>query len=503
MTASEAWSIGQEQSSKGSGLASKWSPLRCLLLHAVLTALVVVLYYFESPAATLIVGGAPVAAVFFFFVWVEARTCSLKITPISAYFLWQGFALGVSAVYIGTEILAGESLWLGSHLLVPEYVAQGYLIGLVGTLPLHAGMQWLRPPRMREFPEKEVTREGVKRLLPLVFVFYCVGVVVLALSKYAVSIGVVATGFQYAAHGALAAFVLIPSRFLRITETVRLAIVVAGTLILFAACIQMSSKFYLMQALVGLFFYVLQRTDLHKYVPATAGFLILIYLTVVAPTVNEARNIEYRDRVSQTQAHIEAFKDNSPLYTGKLDLEFYQYQIERLLSRQFEASSIAIIARDVDARGHSYLENFEYLKVFFIPRVLWPEKPYMIRGAWFTHYLGFSARETDSTVSIGMEAAGELYWSFGIPGVFLGMLLLGAMFGGLWRMAGADPRMDPLRMSLYMFIALTIMNLPEAASRMMSCISLFIVYGSLFFIIRPRRPSKTMVFRRPQFQGSR
>ncbi len=178
------------------------------------------------------------------------------------------------------------------------------------------------------------------------------------------------------------------------------------------------------------------------------------------------------------------------------DTEFYDQQMRTLLRRQFEPASMAVIAEEVDLKGFINGETFYQIRYFFIPRLLWPDKPMMVRGAWFTSYLGSSARETDSTVSIAMEAAGELYWNFGYPGVTIGMFVLGAMFGLIWRMTGANPAMQPMHMSLYLFNSLNMMNLPEAASRMASCIALFVFFGIVFSLMRPRRQSSTVVFRR-------
>lgn len=478
----------------------RWEGRRRLALHTLTVACALILYTVGSPSGTLMATGIVVTGVFFWFVWLEAKSTEIKITPLSVYFLWQGFALGVAAVYMGLEIYDGSSIYVGRHNVGPEYLAKGYIIGLVGTLPLHAGLQWFRPKAGAE--ERALTQTQVQRLLPQIMFFWVLGILVLAFNRQLLFAGTLVTVFQFAAHGALAVFILIPPDKLRVPESVRFGILLAGTFVLLLAASRSSSKLYLMQALVGLFFYVLQRKNLHRHVPLAAIFFIFVYLTVIAPTVNESRNLEARDRISHAQAQIEAFKENSPLYTGKVDLEFYRDQIERLLSRQFEASSIGLIAGEVESSGYIYWENFEFLKYYFVPRLLWPDKPFMVRGAWFTHYLGLSAREADSTVAIGMEAAGELYWSFGIIGVLVGMFVLGSLFAVVWRLAGVHPGTDPIRMALYMFNALTMMNIPEAASRIASCLTLLIIFGALFAVVRPHRESSRMLFRRPQFLGS-
>jgi hypothetical protein len=45
-----------------------------------------------------------------------------------------------------------------------------------------------------------------------------------------------------------------------------------------------------------------------------------------------------------------------------------------------------------------------------------------------------------------MTAVGEFYWNFGIPGVLVGMTMIGAFLGAIWRIAGPNPASDPFRM---------------------------------------------------------
>ncbi len=490
--------IGASRSQLASNLSARiverWSARRCVALHAIVTGLILLVYVIGAPEVTLLFGGLLVAPCFFFFVWLEAQKSLLKITPLSMYFVWQGFALGPASIYISTQLLT-EPIYFGFHVLSPLFIEKGYIIGLVGTLPLHAGLQWMRPKEAADQVVDPSTRE-VREVLPFLLIFFCLGCGVLLFSRYFSFLGVINGFFQFAGHGALLSFILIPKDRLGMSEFVRVTVLLVGTAILLAASTRASSKMYLMLALVGLLFYVLQTPTLRRHVPMMAGFLIFIYLTAVAPTVNQARRIEGRDKIPHTQAMIEAFRTYSPLYTGRFDQEFYQEQMETLFSRQFEASSIAVIAEEVERKGYIKGETFYQIRYFLIPRLLWPDKPMMVRGGWFTSYLGSSPRETDSTTSIGMEAAGELYWNFGYPGVVLGMFVLGAMFGGIWRMSGTNPVMQPLHMSLYMLNTLTMMNLPEAASRMVSCIYIFIFFGLLFSLMRPMGRSKVMVFSR-------
>jgi hypothetical protein len=156
----------------------------------------------------------------------------------------------------------------------------------------------------------------------------------------------------------------------------------------------------------------------------------------------------------------------------------------------FEPISAAYLVQDVALTGLRYGATMRYAAYALIPRLLWPEKPNVSRGAWFTTYLGFSPREEEATTSTGITAAGELYWNFGVPGVMIGMCAIGLLFGQLWRMAGSNPIAHPLHFLLYVQLILGMSDLPEAVTVTLSSISSMLLFGAMFFMLRNwRRPS--------------
>lgn len=75
----------------------------------------------------------------------------------------------------------------------------------------------------------------------------------------------------------------------------------------------------------------------------------------------------------------------------------------------------------------------EGLVTIFIPRFLWPDKPVYTPGAWFTWYLGYADSPETATTSTAMMLSTELYWTFGIFGVIVGMALLAVLYFYTWR----------------------------------------------------------------------
>lgn len=71
----------------------------------------------------------------------------------------------------------------------------------------------------------------------------------------------------------------------------------------------------------------------------------------------------------------------------------------------------------------------ETLTTFFaswIPRVFWPEKPDISTGQMFNRAFGLSA---SPLTMVPTTIPGELYWNFSMPGVIVGMFLIGMFFG--------------------------------------------------------------------------
>jgi hypothetical protein len=107
---------------------------------------------------------------------------------------------------------------------------------------------------------------------------------------------------------------------------------------------------------------------------------------------------------------------------------------QTFLSRLSTINQLTQVARVVEEDGFLDGGTLDYLGVAFIPRALWPEKPTIAKGAWFALRIG-QANVTPSgqiVNSINMTIPGELYLNFGWMGVFVGLVLFGALIAILW-----------------------------------------------------------------------
>lgn len=79
------------------------------------------------------------------------------------------------------------------------------------------------------------------------------------------------------------------------------------------------------------------------------------------------------------------------------------------------------------------------LVVALVPRVLWPDKPKIALGQWFALAItdqSAKVSQAQSTNSINMTIAGELYLDFGWLGVIIGSFLFGCYIPLLWNASG-------------------------------------------------------------------
>jgi hypothetical protein len=107
---------------------------------------------------------------------------------------------------------------------------------------------------------------------------------------------------------------------------------------------------------------------------------------------------------------------------------------QTLLSRLSTINQLTQVVRVVEEDGFLDGSTLDYLGVAFIPRALWPEKPTIAKGAWFALRIGQANVMADGQImnSINMTIPGELYLNFGWMGVFIGLLLFGAVIAILW-----------------------------------------------------------------------
>jgi O-antigen polysaccharide polymerase Wzy len=303
-----------------------------------------------------------------------------------------------------------------------------------------------------------------------------IGIAILLKPESFAVFGNVIHALQSAPMAALIIFGLLGRRYFRMKPDVFTLIFVAGTAFLFFVSVRSSSKAFLMFSFLPLLWMLLARRDLRRWLPAAIVPLALLYLLIIAPTVNRARGESLAIGEMRSE-HLQAAFSNIDFSTfSPTDTENIGKQLEFFLGRQFDPMAAAYLVGRVERDGYQMGATMQYATYAFIPRVLWPEKPNVSRGDWFNKYVGAAPG-----TSLGISAVGELYWNFGVPGVAIGMFVLGCGYGILWRMAGTDPLARPLHMLLYVIITITGMtDMPQAVTVLAAQLSYGLIFGMVF-----------------------
>jgi hypothetical protein len=439
-----------------------------------------------DPATVLVAGGAVILPTYLLLGWLETRRAPLVLSPLSFYFIMYSVNLGASAIGVGSRMADGEPLPFSVHLVPTSHVAAGYLIFLVGSLALHAGIALARPrtPPRTQLP---VLLEPSARTLRIWVAFWALGVVLRLASDISRFLGAIHGILAWSTIAALSSFALLASRERRQGPGFWL-LLGAGVLVEIVLNLNSGSKAYIMYSFLPVVWLMARDRGLRRYLPAAVGALAVVYLGVVAPIVTAARRSEMqpgetaRDRILRAADEPER---------GRVNLSQYGREF---LDRQFDSTAVGFLYGEVQRYGHMEGQTMDYLAYAFVPRAIWPSKPTVTRGAWFNLYLGQTLSPSDVTTSIGQTAIGELYWNFGIPAVILGMLFVGLYIGLLWRIASDTAHRDPARMLLYCVIMLSMVDMPEAGTVLVALTyNLLVVGGGIWLLDRLRpRPQQAL-----------
>lgn len=224
--------------------------------------------------------------------------------------------------------------------------------------------------------------------------------------------------------------------------------------------------------------------------------MILIAFTAamfafIVPLTSEIRNANwFRNEdigLSEATARVESsWQAQGLLETARLGaMEF--------VHRASSAESGALVMSLVDRDGHIGSETIKGWLAIFVPRILWPDKPLYAPGAWFTWYIGEAESPETATTSTAMMLGTELFWMYGVMGVLVGMLGLGALYAATWRALAAET--DTSVLSLASVLAFLVMAIRLEESAVIYAISAPVIFlgyvkaiafGERVFFARPR-----------------
>jgi hypothetical protein len=448
------------------------------IYFALVSTCGLLVYAFWPPVALVLSGvliGMPLLALGI----IEARRGSIWLNPLSLFLLYLGMQLGPAAIWKGIKFLSDDSLNFPSLRISAGDVATGYFITLVGTCVMSLGLRALRPDDRSRAADQFAEPIGWKP--HWIFLLYVAGIAAIYRPKTFLFLGMFGGVLQCGCLAVLLNYAFSTNNVHRLPSRVLFAAGVA-VYVLASFLGDSSSKSYTMLAFLPAIAFFGRHPKYRKWIPAGAILLAILYLGVVAPAVNNSRNMKGKDSYDRITAGLYS---SSPFYTGDSLIRSLQGQFDGLMGRLFEMPPVAgFMVNEVKRSGFQLGGTMGVLHYAFIPRIAWSGKPLVSRGAWFTTYLRMAPREAEATTSTGMTIVGEWYWNFGVAGVVVGMFLTGVLLSGLWRLAGRYPIHQPAKMVLYVALIVNVLNLPDATSPIVSAVALYLLFGSLIFLRR-------------------
>jgi hypothetical protein len=422
-----------------------------LSIHSFLTAFVLVLWLVSDPVLTLFVGGVCALVVYGTLTVIECLDSPGLITPFSYHFAWNAAALGLAAGYFGFVIWnSGWTRFDTIPYVTAKDLSVGYVLCIVASLLTHAVLRYFSPT------EKAVTE--LKRVVPAMvgLVIFLAGAVVIVAPRGIVALsGLPAAVVRFSPLAVLLAVAFGPSerRFYWTKLFSGTAFLIAANLLAF-----FPYKGGVIQSLFPLMIALWRKS--RRLALAVAVVVPLFYLGIVAPFVTASRN----------KTDLNPLERLSVINTEKSGTS----RFDALMARLFEPIEAGYIVGETRFHGFLGGETMKNVEYALVPRFLWPEKPTMDSGKWFTSYLGFPELET----STAMTPAGELYWNFSVPGLVLGSALLCCLYGLLWRIAERFGKGTFFGALLYFFVILYPTSAGDASS-------MFILIPSLLILLLP------------------
>lgn len=403
--------------------------------------------------------------------FMEGQQSKLALSPIVCSQACNTLFLGVGSLYsalvYGSPGYAygGDGYFLLVFWQVPaSHVAYGHAIMVAGSWAYYVGMRHLQP----------VVRSGDRRNLltssPATLVMaFLTGAIFLAGREYFGSLlGSISALFSLLPCAVLCLVALNPPGVVTKSAFSQVSILLAGALCLLAISSTRDSKTELMFSFFPLICWLVERRKFRLLLGGGLA-MALVYVAVIAPLVTSMRD-------SGIRAENGSISTYAPEVTNRVleqvteqattePLDYLGKWVGATMSRLFVPIEAGMVVWLTEKEGFLYANDLGYIPGALIPRFLWPDKPNLDRGPYFSAKLGLADDASSATSSTGQTAAGELYWHFGWPGVFIGMYLLGIAVAGLvWRCAGDDPRSGIIEMTAYVVSIAGFMQLGEAAA---------------------------------------
>ncbi len=345
----------------------------------------------------------------------------LSIDPLTGILIIYVVRRLVSLIYVLSErsLLVNEFLGQAEFLRVSS---KAEFICLVGTLAFWIGWRIFGRPYWKESIQIIGTRVGDLQLLMGYILGCTVYFLELAYGEKLLSLGsliIVTKGLGFGAIFALLAF---SSRFgigKKLWWIPLIMVIPLGADVLTQG--MKSAFFFLMFPIVTAYFLRKPGVSLALVAVGTLVLMVFIY----PYTLEFRKSVWVRGENVPVKSIVKDVAENINTYgvLSQVEDSFAHFQ------KRFGSIGMpGLVIHFSDIYGHMGIEFFENLVYSMIPRILWPNKPVIESGAWFSWYLGLARSPEEVRTSTAIHLAPELYWSAGWFAVVGWMLSLGVIY---------------------------------------------------------------------------
>jgi hypothetical protein len=196
-------------------------------------------------------------------------------------------------------------------------------------------------------------------------------------------------------------------------------------------------------------------------------FIALFAVLLIFPVVTTYRaislasgdptmaSLSVREIIANIQKSIESIHTDFSDFSEYLNT-WFAASIGRLSHVSSLATLMSKTPEVIDFKyGQSYLQAF----TSFIPRFIWPDRPASIFNNEFAREYGF-IDPSDFVTVVNISALEELYINFYIPGVVIGMFLIGLFMRNIYRYF-IQINNSTLSIFIYIFVFLNAIKLVE------------------------------------------
>lgn len=357
------------------------------------------------------------------------------------YFVYMG---------IGAIWTVNDPSLVAYDLYIVPYIPRALLYCLLGYVALLIG--YYGPWRLREPPRQRPERLRGPLFLLLTGVIGIVGYVAAGMGERIIALGLrmpaLVGSLTQLAPVFLFAWALGWMLYFSNTATRGQRLVLFGALVpgaLVVAFTTFSDKSLIM-VLIGL--PVIARWYTRRKIPWTFLLvLLLIFVFVVFPVYNTFRwSNPTEGKVTRMVSTVQKMQSWDQTTYWAFTLGTFKRRIALI-------NSVAVVVRDT-GRWVPYAMGDTILMptlVYFIPRVVWPDKPVAAGGREFGRIFRVTNQFTRDAY-IAPTVPGELYWNFDLPGVIVGMALLGMAMRILYRRYAESEAFDPVRKAVHILV---------------------------------------------------